>query len=274
MILAPLRGVTTRCFRNVFANEIAQAGFTEAVTPFIPATPGFDPLKDRELAPGTTNLLTTPQFIGKDPDALRAALERVKEAGYATADLNCGCPFPMVRNKGRGSGLLRTPDVLRRMLEVGCEVMGEGAFSVKARLGIDRNDELLALMPLLNCFPLRRIVVHARNARQMYDGAPDKAAFDAVASVATMPVVYNGDAALTDEGAMVGRAFVRHLGERSDAAELLDKYVAASLEELGSERPVIGRIKELIAYWREIPRWRRLWPVIKISRTLSELKSW
>ncbi len=274
MILAPLRGVTTRCFRRVFAKEIAQAGFTEAVTPFISATPGLDPLKDRELsAPVDAGLPTTPQFIGKDPAALRCALERIKCAGYATADLNCGCPFPMVRNKGRGSGLLRTPDVLRRMLEVGCEVMGDGAFSVKARLGVERNDELLALMPLLNCFPLRRLVVHARNARQMYEGECDKAAFSAISAASAVPVVYNGDAPLPSPGAMVGRAFIRWLGGRADACELLDKYIAASLDELGSERPVIGRIKELAAYWKEIPRWRRLWPAIKISRTLAELRS-
>lgn len=49
MILAPLRGVTIRCFRETFADEIRVAGFTEAVTPFISAIPGFDPLQDREI---------------------------------------------------------------------------------------------------------------------------------------------------------------------------------------------------------------------------------
>ena len=137
MILAPLRGVTIRCFREVFADIIRETGFTEAVTPFIPAMAGSDPLKDRELRdPGSgirdrgSGVRVTPQFIGKDPVALRECLEKVKAAGFETADLNAGCPYPMVRNKGRGSGLLRTPDVLRRMLEVGCEVMGAGKFSL------------------------------------------------------------------------------------------------------------------------------------------------
>ena len=100
-ILAPLRGVTVGCFRKVFADVIRDAGFTEAVTPFIPANAGVDPRRSSELR---INLRTTPQFIGKDPDALRACLERVKEMGFETADLNCGCPYPMVRNKGRGCG--------------------------------------------------------------------------------------------------------------------------------------------------------------------------
>jgi len=280
MILAPLRGVTIRCFRETFADIIREAGFTEAMTPFIPAMPGLDPLRDRELS--NNNLRVTPQFIGKDPAALKSCLEKVKAAGYETADLNCGCPFPMVRNKGRGSGILRTPDVLRRMLEVGCDVMGEGKFSIKSRLGVDRPDELLGLMPMINEFPLRFLTVHARTARQMYEGSCDVEMFDKVAAVAKVPIVYNGDVEfpVSDKRRgrrfplMVGRSFVRWLGTREDIGELLDRYVAASREELCGERPVLGRMKELLAYWKDLPRWKRRWPVLKLARSLDEFRIW
>ena len=294
-ILAPLRGVTIRCFREVFAEQIREAGFTEAITPFLSANPGFDPLKDRELANvshrGTETqretknsvlsvalcdtIKVTPQFIGKDPESLRACLLRIKEAGYDTADLNCGCPYPMVRNKGRGSGLLRTPAILEKMIAVGCETMGEGKFSVKARLGFDGNDELLALMPMLNSYPLRFLTVHARNARQMYGGECDREAFRKVAAVAKMPIVANGDLPLQpqkDGEVMIGRAFIRQLGMRDDIGALLSRYVDASTAELYGPSPVLGRMKELIAYWKDLPRWKRLWPVIKIARTLDELR--
>ena len=225
----------------------------------------------------------TPQFIGKDPEALRACLEKVKAAGYDTADLNCGCPFPMVRNKGRGSGILRTPDVLRKMLEVGCEVMGAGKFSMKARLGVDRSDELLKLMPMINEFPLRFLTVHARTARQMYEGSCDVEMVEKVEKVAKVTVVRNGDmefafcdkrrdAASPLGEVMIGRGFVRWLGTRGDSAELLERYIAASQAELCGDRPVLGRMKELIAYWKELPKWKRRWDVIKICRTVSELK--
>ncbi len=278
MILAPLRGVTIRCFRETFRAEIAAAGFTEAVTPFICATPGLDPLKDRELRGGApaSGFALVPQLIGKDPAAFAAALERLANAGFRQVDLNCGCPFPMVRNKGRGCGLLRTPEKLFKMLEAGCAILGDGMLSIKTRLGNDDPGELLALIPELNGFPLRRIAVHARIARQMYSGSPDLEAFGAVAAASRAPVVYNGDATpgmappRGAAGIMVGRAFVRALGERADAAELLRRYAAASLAELGGGHPVLGRMKELVAYWKEQPRWRRLWPVVKLSRTLEE----
>ena len=176
----------------------------------------------------------TPQFIGKDPEALRSCLERIRQAGYDTADLNCGCPFPMVRHKFRGSGILQTPKVLERMLAVGCEVMGEGRFSIKARLGVARTDELLALMPMINSYPLRFLTVHARNAKQMYDGECDAAAYGKVLAAAKVPVVPNGDLVAGDvrDGSpcvMVGRSFIRSLGMRSDAAELVLRYIDLSL---------------------------------------------
>ena len=283
MILAPLRGVTIRCFREVFADVIRDAGFSEAITPFIAAMKGYDPLKDRELREegletedGRQELPVTPQFIGKDPEAFRTCLEKIKTAGFDTADLNAGCPYPMVRRKGRGSGLLKTPDVLRKMLEVGCETMGPGKFSLKARLGVDRNDELLALMPMINAFPLRFLTVHARNARQMYEGCCDVETAEKVEQVAKVPVVRNGDVEFPARGigfpVMIGRSFVRWLGTREDIHELLEKYIAASQRELSGDAPVLGRMKELIAYWKELPQWKRKWNVIKMCRSVDELR--
>ena len=294
MILAPLRGVTIRCFREVFAEAIRAAGFTEALTPFITANAGYDPLRDRELKtpPSAASFLRlTPQFIGKDPAAFRRCLERIKAAGYETADLNCGCPYPMVRNKGRGSGLLKTPDVLARMLETGCEVMGPGRFSIKARLGVERNDELLELMPLINRYPLRFLTVHARTAKAMYSGSCDRGAFAALASVAKVPLVENGDIPFPPPPPpsspsptsspppsptprlMIGRSFIRALGERDDIGTLLGAYIEASVSELSGEHAVLGRMEELLSYWQELPAWRRRWRIAKICRTLDELKT-
>ena len=285
MILAPLRGVTIRCFREVFAEPIREAGFTEAITPFIAANAGYDPLKDREIDnriignDQNDRMRVTPQFIGKDPSALKACLEKIRGAGYDTADLNCGCPYPMVRCKGRGSGILKTPDVLRAMLDVGCSVMGEGKFSIKARLGVERSDELLALMPLINQYPLRFLTVHARTARQMYGGACDWTAYAEIEKVAKMPLVRNGDLSFrprpstSTSDLMVGRSFIAALGERADIGECLRRYIDASAAELSGDASVLGRMKELIAYWKLLPAWHRRWNVVKLCRTVDELLS-
>lgn len=264
-LLAPLRGVTIRCFRHVFAGPIREYGFTGAITPFIPAMPGVDPAKDRELREFEPNL--TVQFIGKDPAALATCLKRIKELGYRTADLNAGCPFPMVRNKGRGSGLLKTPAVLEAMVATGCEVMGPGNFSVKTRLGVERPGELLELMPIFNRYPLRFLTVHPRTAKVMYAGECDMAAYAQVAAAAEVPLILNGPG-----GQMIGRPFIRSLAARADIQELLGAYIAASEAELFGERPVLGRLKELVSYWQDNPCWAKRWPLAKLARTLAEFR--
>ena len=272
MILAPLRGVTIKTFRKVFASVIRDSGFTEAITPFIPAIKGVDPLKDRELGDDAI-----PQFIGKDPQALKYSLERIKFAGCTRADLNAGCPYPMIRNKGRGAGLLKTPELLRAMLEVGCEVMGEGNFSLKTRLGVESNEELIKLMPVINQYPLKYLTVHARNAKAMYEGAVDIEKARCIAGVSKVPVVLNGDLKVGDLAPspfvdiMVGREFIRDLADREDIAGYLREYIAISRLELYGERPVLGRMKELFAYWKDNPRWSKKWKILKICRSVDEI---
>ena len=94
-------------------------------------------------------------------------------------------------------------------------------------------------------------------------------------------MIYNGDAELEhlDEvpngvaGVMVGRSFVRALGARADAGDLLHTYIARSQKELCGDAPVVGRMKELLTYWCAVPRWRRLWPAIKICSSVEEFLS-
>lgn len=280
LLLAPLRGVTIRAFRTVFADAIAEAGFTGAVAPFIPANAGFKYTKklftDLLSSEGAERMPLIPQVIGKDPAALREWCKAVKDLGFTKADLNAGCPFPMIRKKGRGSGLIRSPDTLERMLEAGCDEMGAGNFSLKTRLGVDRPDELDSLMPAINRYPLAFLTIHARTAKQMYEGTVDKTAFERVKALSKIPVIYNGDAGVEDayeDGLMVGRRFIRSLGLRPDARELLSRYIEASKEELSGEAPVLGRIKELLSYWCMEKQWSRRWAIIKICRSIAELES-
>lgn len=278
--LAPLRGVTVRAFREAFAAPIAEAGFAGAVAPFIPANPGIR-VNDRllaDLADGAGGALpVVPQVITKHPGAMRELLKGLKARGFRRVDLNAGCPFPMIRRRGRGSGLLRSPDVLESLLEAGCEEMGPGGFSLKTRLGLESADELAALMPMIRRYPLAVLTVHARTAAQMYEGCCDVGRFAEVAAMSSCPVMYNGDlpfpvAASPARLAMVGRSFIRALGGREDSAALLWGYVEASRAELCGAWPVLGRVKELVSYWRGWPRWGRLWPTVKICRSLEELR--
>ena len=297
LYLAPLRGVTIRAFRDAFYEPLQEAGFIGAFAPFIPANPGIRPnaslLKD--LLPhneNDKNWQLVPQVISKDAPSMRVLLRAFKDAGFSRADLNAGCPFPMIRKRLRGSGLMKTPDVLEELINAGCEEMGEGNFSVKVRLGISSTDELCSLMPIFNRYPLACLTVHARTALQMYEGDVHFDKFEEILSLSKNEVMYNGDVQLEKDtfrtfipshpeaiekmnikSVMIGRNFIRSIGERHDAKDLLKRYLELSIAELNGDNPVLGRMKELLTYWLHVPKWKRLWPVIKISRTIEELKA-
>jgi hypothetical protein len=69
---------------------------------------------------------------------------------------------------------------------------------------------------------------------------------------------------------MIGRGFIKSLAFRDDIGELLERYIDSSVKELGSPRPVLGRMKELLAYWKDFPRWSRVWKSAKMAKTLDE----
>jgi tRNA-dihydrouridine synthase len=300
--LAPLRGVTVRTFRNLHALWFAPPD--RAVAPFIPTFAGekIRPVLLKDVDPELgQSVPVIPQAIGKDPAQLRTLLRAFKDMGYACADLNAGCPYPFVVRKGRGAGLMRDADAFARMLETGCGEMPDG-FSVKVRLGVDTPDLLARRMETINRFPLREVTVHARTARQMYEGAADVEAFAGAAALCRHPVVYNGDIRTREEWLrlkarfpsvtrwMVGRGvavdpflFGRlrdearpEVARHHDAARLkgfLDDYLAASLEELYGPASVLGRMKELWSYLhRSFADGERLWRGVRVCRTVDEYR--
>ena len=272
LCLAPLRGVTGCAFRTVFCRHFA--GLSRAMAPFIPTVRGarVKPALLNELRPERNRTLPlVPQVIGKEPADLTIMLGALRDLGYRRADLNAGCPWPMVARKGRGAGLLTDANSLRRMLDAGCTAMPEG-FSIKVRLGMKTSDLLAQRMEILNAYPLCEVTIHPRNARQMYDGRVDLDAFDACRRLCRHPVVYNGDIRTVADGAflrarypdvshwMIGRGLIADpfLAEQLRGSAVprdlrrlkafLDDLLAAACEESQGEKPVLGRFKELWGY--------------------------
>ena len=197
IIMAPLRGVTDVIYRSAYAEHFE--GVDLAVAPFITTHEGrrIKPSHVRDLRPeDNQRLRTIPQVLTKSPADFVPLAQTLFDMGYATINLNCGCPFPQVANKGRGSGLLSTPDTLDRLLDT---VLAQipNRLSIKTRLGRRQADEIQDVMPIYNRYPLESVILHPRTGIQMYDGKPDLAAFAWCLDQCRHPVVYNGD--ITDE---------------------------------------------------------------------------
>lgn len=236
LTLAPLRGFTDIVFRNAFNGHFS--GIDEAVAPFVTAIPGrrIKPSHLADLDPAQNRgVPLVPQILGNDGDMFVRLANTLRDMGYDEINWNLGCPYPMVARKKRGSGLLPHPETIDRLLERIMNGCG-GRISIKTRLGRHTAEEMDALIPVFNRYPLARVIVHPRTGAQMYEGDVDLEAFARCLGAIDHPVVYNGDIidpAMVDRlthrfptvaGWMLGRGLIANpfLAEMIQGAEIHD----------------------------------------------------
>ena len=259
--LAPLRGVTVRDFRAVFARRFG--GVDYAVAPFIPTVAGevVPPKLLKDIAP-VEGLRTVPQLIGKDPAQLRVMATALRDLGFTEMNLNCGCPWKFVAKKGRGSGLPEDEANFARMLEAGCNAMPDG-FSIKIRLGMKDNATLAKRAALIASFPLKEIIIHPRTGTQMYEGVVDLDTFAQVLPLMRCPVVYNGDIKTLENFRNLAARFPGLSGVMLGRGLIADPFLASDIKA-GKKTPhnpaaVSDFIAEIFARSRNLGRMKELW---------------
>ncbi len=193
LYMAPMKGFTEHIFRNLFTTHFG--GFDLAVAPFIASRSDRSVKKKhvKDLLPeNNTRLQVVPQILSKTADDFTFLSNYLHDLGYETINWNLGCPFPMVANKQRGSGMLPHTDMIHRFLDQVMPGM-RATLSIKVRLGWRCTDDIFRLMPILNQYPLEELIIHPRTGIQRYDGETDVEAFGQCISTSRHPVVYNGD---------------------------------------------------------------------------------
>ncbi|HLP05502.1 MAG TPA: tRNA-dihydrouridine synthase family protein [Paludibacter sp.] len=191
--LAPLQGLTDWIFRESYCKNIG--GFDKTFSPFIRVQNNgfYRPAQCNDILPEhNQHQKPVPQFLGNDALSFALFEELCLEHGYTEVNINMGCPYPMVTNRGLGSGMLPEPAHMEQFLK---EIFRKTqlAVSIKCRLGLDTANEFEALAPIFNAFPLNEIIIHPRIGKQQYKGKPDREAFFRLASGLKPAVCYNGD---------------------------------------------------------------------------------
>ncbi len=191
--LAPLQGLTDWIFRESFSQHIGP--FDKTFTPFIRVQGGefYRPSQCNDLLPAHNVFQKpVPQFLGNTVESFKRFEELCEAHGYVEANINMGCPYPMVTGKGMGAGLLAHPTEVAKLLE-GIFAETKLKISIKTRLGHENATEFEPLIPIFNAFPLEELIIHPRIAKQQYKGEADLLAFAEYASRINHPVCYNGD---------------------------------------------------------------------------------
>lgn len=203
---APMQGYTDAPYRNIHSEIFG--GIEEYYTPFIRIERGDLRHRDvRDASPENDHTgCLVPQIIVRDVDEFEFLVSRLSDVGHRRIDVNMGCPFPLQARKGRGAGLLQYQERVAEILKA-INRHEDVAFSIKMRLGNERADECMALLPMLNETRLTHITMHPRIGTQQYKGEPDMAAFDRFVAECRLPIVYNGDIQTVDDIERIGRAY-------------------------------------------------------------------
>ena len=192
--LGPFQGITDAPFRNVLKRHFG--GIDKFYTPFFTGIHKEDHAKNlqgEEIDPRCNDVETlTPQILSTDAEEILRFAKQCKQLGYKEINLNMGCPFPRVANKKRGCGIMPYPDTVEAMFERIFEQI-DIKFSVKCRLGYFSPDEIEAVLPIFNRFPLSELVIHPRIGKQLYKGEADVERFKKLIPYINAPLVYNGD---------------------------------------------------------------------------------
>lgn len=255
---APLEGITDSVFRDI--HHRFYPGVDRYYTPFLSPTihRGLTQKEQREIPPADTiPYCAVPQILTKNAEDFLWLAQQCRDLGYKEVNLNLGCPSGTVTAKGKGSGMLRTPDLLDQFLE-SVFTKADISISVKTRIGFSNPDEFPSLLAIFNRYPICELIIHPRVRSDFYNGAVRAEIFQYAILNCEHPLCYNGDITThrqieklqNVDAVMIGRGLIGNPGllngDKSTAS--LTKYLNALLEAyiqtFGSARNAMFRLKE------------------------------
>jgi nifR3 family TIM-barrel protein len=202
LFLAPVAGYTDRAFRSVCVELGADLTCTElASSEALIRQGGGDPHLSKTFAllrRAENETCYAVQLFGSDPDVMYQAALLLEPLHPEVVDINAGCPVPKVVKAGAGSGLMRNPANLGKIVEAVAkasrEKLGGAPVTVKMRSGWDASS--------LNYNECARIAVeagaalvclHARTRSQGYSGKSNWEHLADLVSRIKAPVAGSGD---------------------------------------------------------------------------------
>ncbi|WP_071458597.1 tRNA dihydrouridine synthase [Bacillus massilinigeriensis] len=165
-ILAPMEEVTDVVFRHV-VSEAARPDvfFTEFTN-----SESYCHPQGRQSVRGRLAFTEDEQPIvahiwGDRPENFREMSIGMAELGFKGIDINMGCPVPNVAQNGKGSGLIRRPEVAAELIQAA--KAGGLPVSVKTRLGYKDLDERHDWLTHILKQDIANLSIHLRTREEM-----------------------------------------------------------------------------------------------------------
>ncbi len=192
LFLAPMAGFTNAPMRRIAREHGADLTFTEMTSDMgiLHEQPKSWYLLER--FEGEEPVIA--HLYGSNPESLAEAARKVEEhGGFAGIDLNAGCPVSKITRNGAGSALINNPQLIYRILSAIRKAI-RLPLSIKTRLGPHPGKPAaLEILKAAEDAGAEAITIHARFTSQGHGGDPDLGMLAEIKSMASIPVVGNGN---------------------------------------------------------------------------------
>ena len=171
LILAPMAGVTDLPFRILCKQQGCGLVYSEMIS----AKGLYYNNKNTEILMkiDESERPVAIQLFGSDPELLAKMAKKIENHNLDIIDINMGCPVPKVVNNGEGSGLMRDPDLVARIVDKVANSINK-PLTIKIRKGFNDNEvNAVQIAKIAEQNGAAAVAVHGRTREQCYSGKAD-----------------------------------------------------------------------------------------------------
>lgn len=188
VFLAPMAGITDKPFRQICRRFGAGMVCSEMIS-----AKGlyYNDKKTASLMDMAGENPCAIQIFGSEPEIMAEVIPKVMEYKPDIIDINMGCPAPKIVNNGDGSALMKTPELMGKIMRA-VKDASPVPVTAKIRKGWEEDNSLLCAR-ILEENGADAITVHGRTRTEFYSGKADWNVIRNIKRELHIPVIGNGD---------------------------------------------------------------------------------